>query len=167
VHTAQVDAQLHDGGSLRATFRMADKQEACDAADEFVRLNEPIIENAATSVTENVNGRFDNTVMEEFADMIYERHSSEDDGWTQDEIDAAIREHEGTLFLNFVGPVVTQIEDFIAQQKGANEALMGLLGDRRSRAPGVPTRRASRREDQSGRTHRVAGLARAHRTRRR
>jgi hypothetical protein len=115
VHTAQVDAQLHDGGSLRATFRMADKQEACDAADEFVRLNEPIIENAATSVTENVNGRFDNTVMEEFADMIYERHSSEDDGWTQDEIDAAIREHEGTLFHNFIGPVVTQIEDFIAQ----------------------------------------------------
>jgi hypothetical protein len=135
VHTAQVDAQLHDGGSLRATFRMADKQEACDAADEFIRLNEPIIENAATSVTENVNGRFDNTVMEEFADMIYERHSSEDDGWTQDEIDTAIREHEGTLFHSFIGPVVDEIEDFLADEirtQTPQERLEYLRGELRA-----------------------------------
>jgi hypothetical protein len=135
MYTATVEAELHDGGTLRARFRFQDKDEACDSADEFIRLNEPIIASAATSVTTNINGRFDNTVMEDFADMIYERHSSEDDGWTQDEIDTAIREHEGTLFHSFIGPVVDEIEDFLADEirtQTPQERLEYLRGELRA-----------------------------------
>jgi hypothetical protein len=107
VHTAQVEAQLHDGGSLRATFRMADKQEACDAADEFVRLNEPLIANAAISVTDQMNGRFDNAMLEDVADTIHDRTGADIDA-----IDAALREvGERELWDQVLGPAIDRCQD--------------------------------------------------------
>lgn len=114
MHTAQIDAQLHDGGSLRATFRMADEQEARDAAEEFIRANEPLIEVAATTVTTNINGRFDNAMFEDVADMIYDRHAGEDDAWTREQIDNAIRAEEDTFFHSYIAPMVDEIEDYLA-----------------------------------------------------
>lgn len=105
MHTATVEAELHDGGSLRAQFRFADKQEACDSADEFVRLNEPIIANAAISVTEFVNGRFDNALLEGIADIIYERSGRE-----QDEIDQAIHSaDEQEVWDSAIGPAIDRV----------------------------------------------------------
>lgn len=105
MYTASVEAELHDGGSLRAQFRFASKDEACESADEFVRLNEPIIANAATTVTEYINGRFDNALLEDIADIIYERSGKE-----QDEIDQAIHDaDEQEIWDAAIGPAIDRV----------------------------------------------------------
>lgn len=105
MYTATVEAELHDGGTLRAQFRFQSQDEACESADEFIRLNEPIIANAATSVTTNINGRFDNALLEGIADIIYERSGRE-----QDEIDQAIHNaDEQEVWDSAIGPAIDRV----------------------------------------------------------
>lgn len=105
MYTAVVDAGLHDGGTVRASFRVASEDEAREAAEQFVRVNEPLIEAAAVTVTDHANGRFDNALFEDIADIIYERS-----GLEQDEIDQKIRDaDEQELWDAAIGPAIDRV----------------------------------------------------------
>lgn len=95
---------------LRITADVStDAETAQGIADDFIKANEPYITEAEAVVDAKValNGRFDNALFEDIADIIGERS-----GKDQDEIDAAIRDcDEDALWGQHIGPAIDGVMD--------------------------------------------------------